>query len=268
MTGRNKSRGKSELRLLKKTEKAGAMRLKIHMTCLCSCKRQKAALARWHQTQWGLCMSGFAVILSLASILSTIASVQGNASDLSTILPSLREGGHVIVFRHVATDDSQKDVYPFKFEDMAAQRQLSEKGRETARQLGTAMKQLGIPIGETYTSRLNRAVETGKLIAGHEVIPMNELTDSGAGSATAMARPGGGGNAALGRALRDLTNTVPKPGTNTIIVTHKTNIGDAFGKDWGDVQEGEASVFKPTASSASVLVIRIQASEWMSQARE
>ena len=207
-------------------------------------------------------------LLAITILLGLIMPPAGQGADIGQILSTLKQGGHVIVFRHVETDESQKDVYPFKFEDMAAQRQLSEKGRETARRIGSAMKQLGVPIGETFTSKLNRAVETGKLIAGHDVIPVNELTDSGAGSATAMARPGGGGNAALGRALRDLTNKAPILGTNTIIVTHKTNIGDAFGKDWGDVKEGEAAVFKPATSGASTLVARIQASEWINQARK
>ena len=212
-------------------------------------------------------MSRLAIIIGLTSFLcSTAVSVHANPAELNKLLPALKEGGHVIVFRHVATDDSQKDVYPFKFEDMAAQRQLSEKGRNAARQLGSALRSLSIPIGEIYTSRLNRAVETGKLLTAKEVTPMNELTDSGAGSATAMARPGGGGNAALGRALREMANTAPKSGTNTIIVTHKTNIADAFGKDWGDVQEGEASVFKPSGSGQAALVGRVQANEWINQA--
>ncbi len=47
---------------------------------------------------------------------------------------------------------------------MSAQRQLSEKGRETARQIGEAFTALGIPVGVVYSSRLNRAVETARLI--------------------------------------------------------------------------------------------------------
>ena len=43
---------------------------------------------------------------------------------------------------------------------MSAQRQLNEKGRNTAREIGAALKKLGVPIDEVYTSRLNRAVET------------------------------------------------------------------------------------------------------------
>jgi broad specificity phosphatase PhoE len=70
-------------------------------------------------------------------------SPQSYAADLEGLVSSLKGGGYVIVFRHGATDDSQKDVYPFKFDDMTAQRQLSEKGRSMARELGEALKKLG-----------------------------------------------------------------------------------------------------------------------------
>jgi hypothetical protein len=183
------------------------------------------------------------------------------AADVSEVLSALKQGGYVIIFRHVATDENQKDVYPFRFDDMSAQRQLSEKGRETARKIGSALSGLNVSIGQAYTSKLNRAVETGKLISGSDVTPMAELTDSGAGNPSAMSRPGGGGNAELGQALRKLANTAPKPGTNTVIVTHKTNIADGFGKDWNDVKEGEASVFKPGGSGDATLVARIQADD-------
>ena len=122
-----------------------------------------------------------------------------------------------------------------------------------------------LPIGEVYTSKLNRAVETGKLLTGRDASPVDELTDSGAGSASAMASPDGK-NAKLGRALRDLANTTPNVGLNTLVITHKTNIADAFGKDFADVREGEALVFKPSASGPPVLVARVQANEWIAQA--
>jgi hypothetical protein len=112
-----------------------------------------------------------------------------------------------------------------------------------ARQIGTAFRKLGIPIGEIYTSRLNRAVETGQLLSGKEVRPVDALTDSGAGSAAGMAAPGGG-NARAGFAMRQLVNATPQEGTNNLIVTHKTNIADAFGKQASDVQEGEAFIYR------------------------
>jgi phosphohistidine phosphatase SixA len=200
-------------------------------------------------------------LLAFATILGLIGPTAARAADTGQLVSDLKQGGYVIVFRHVETDESQKDIYPFKFDDMSAQRQLSDKGRETARQIGRQLVVFKVPIGQIYTSKLNRAVETGKLISGKDVTPVAELTDSGAGNASAMARPGGGGNADLGQALRKLANATPKDGTNTIIVTHKTNIADGFGKDWNDVKEGEASVFKPGGADGPVLVGRIQATE-------
>jgi phosphohistidine phosphatase SixA len=200
-----------------------------------------------------------------AALLLLLAHSPASATELRTLVPMLREGGYVIVFRHGATDDSQKDVYPLNFGDMTAQRQLSEKGRETGRQIGAAIKQLRIPIGEVDTSRLNRAIETGKLLSDQEVHALDALTDSGAGSAAAMANPTGG-NAKAGLALRELVNAAPKAGTTTVIVTHKTNIADAFGKDASDVQEGEAFVYKPKGSAGPAeLVGRVKAADWTSQ---
>jgi phosphohistidine phosphatase SixA len=206
----------------------------------------------------------------LASIISCLVifllmSPQSHAADLDGLVSSLKDGGYVIVFRHGATDDSQKDVYPFKFDDMTAQRQLSEKGRELARELGAALKKLAVPIGEVYTSRLNRAVETGKLLGGKEVSPVDELTDSSAGSASGMANPDGK-NAKAGRTVRELVNAAPKPGVNNLAVTHKTNVADAFGKEFSDIREGEALVYKTSSSGPAVLVARVQANEWIARA--
>jgi hypothetical protein len=194
-----------------------------------------------------------------------LMSPQSGAAELDGLLSSLKSGGYVIVFRHVATDDSQKDVYPFKFDDMSAQRQLSEKGRNMAREIGAAMKKLGVPIGEVYTSRLNRAVETGKLLAGKDVSPVNALTDSGAGSSSAMANPDGK-NTKAGKAVRELVDAAPRPGLNNLAVTHKTNVTDAFGKEFADIREGEALVYKTGASGPAAFVVRVQAGEWIALA--
>jgi broad specificity phosphatase PhoE len=171
----------------------------------------------------------------------------------------------VLVFRHTATDDSQKDVYPFKITDMSAQRQLSDKGRDAARQIGAAMAQLAIPIGDVYTSRLNRAIETGKLLTGREATPVDALTDSSNASASGMANPAAA-NARAGQAVRQLVDAPPKPGTDTVLVTHKTNIADAFGKEAADVGEGEAFVYKANGSGPTTFVGRIKAADWTATA--
>jgi broad specificity phosphatase PhoE len=189
-------------------------------------------------------------------------------AKLAAMLPSLQQGGYVIVLRHGATDARQEDAYPLNYDDMTKQRQLSESGRDTARQMGVALGALGIPIGTVLTSRLNRAVETGRLVAGKAVIRRQELTDSGMGSASAMAGSSATGNARYATALRELVATRPQHRTNTLIVTHKTNIQDAFGKQWAaDIKEGESLLFKPDGPATPIPIARVEASDWATLAR-
>jgi phosphohistidine phosphatase SixA len=210
-------------------------------------------------------MSHMNVLCRLAVIVLLAGFSRYAAADTPDLVSSLKQGCYVLIFRHTATDDSQKDVYPFRFDDMSAQRQLSEKGRDMARQIGAAVKELAIPIGDVYTSRLNRAIETGKLISGREVRPVDALTDSSNASASGMANPAGA-NAKAGQSVQQLVDAPPKAGTNTFLVTHKTNIADAFGKDAGDVQEGEAFVYKASGSGPAAFAGRIKPADWSAKA--
>lgn len=204
-------------------------------------------------------------IWAYAGALLAATAFAGDA-NLDVLLPSLQQGGYVIVLRHGATDPQQQDVYPLNYQDMTKQRQLSEQGREVARQTGSALNSLGIPIGKVYTSRLNRAVETGRLIAGKDVIAKEELTDSGMGSPSAMAGSSVTGNLRSATALRQLVNTRPDFHANTLVVTHKTNIQDAFGKMWADIKEGECLLFKPDGFGSPTPVARVPASDWIALA--
>ena len=88
-------------------------------------------------------MANLIRLVACAVTLGLVVSTIGHAADTAQVLLELKQGGYVIVFRHVETDESQKDVYPFKFDDMSAQRQLSDKGR--ARQIGRQLAALNIP---------------------------------------------------------------------------------------------------------------------------
>src|SRR5262249_21208204 len=67
-------------------------------------------------------------------------------------------------------------------------------------------------------------------------------------------------------ALRALLAKAPAGGKNTVLITHKPNIIDALGKDWFDVKEGEASIFRPDGG-AYKLIARIQMDDWPKMAQ-
>jgi hypothetical protein len=126
---------------------------------------------------------------------------------------------------------------------------------------------LGVPLGKIYTSKLNRAVEAGQLISGKDVQTREELTDSGAGNSSSMANPSGR-NAKIGAEIQVLVNMPIKDGTNNMLVTHKTNIADAFGKEFSDVKEGETLVFRPVTSGQPTFLGRALPAQWELAARK
>ena len=94
-------------------------------------------------------------------------------------LAALRQGGHVIVFRHGATHQDQADTDPLNLANVAKQRQLNDQGRELARAIGEAMRKLKIPVGQVITSMFNRAVETGTLLGFGAVTTTADVTEGG-----------------------------------------------------------------------------------------
>jgi hypothetical protein len=62
--------------------------------------------------------------------------------------------------------------------------------------------------------------------------------------------------------MKKLAATAPTAGSNVVLVSHKPNILDAFGKDWFDIREGEASIFKPDGNGGTKFVARVQAIDW------
>jgi broad specificity phosphatase PhoE len=195
----------------------------------------------------------FALSLGLSALLGI--AVRGEASaDDKDIAQALRAGGLVIVVRHGATFPDQADTDPLNFENIAAQRNLNDKGKALAKVFGDALRQVGVPIGKVYTSKYNRAYETAVIAGFKDIERTADLTEGGL-----VVSPNE--NSRRVEAFRKLLGTAPKPGTDTILITHKPNIVDALGKDWFDVKEGEASVFRPENGGYKLLA-RVQMDEW------
>jgi phosphohistidine phosphatase SixA len=194
------------------------------------------------------------VVLAVALSLFTLAPALAQQS-----VPALREplkgGGYVIVLRHGATPPDQADTDPLHPENVAQQRQLTEKGRAEAKALGDTLKQAGIPLGKVYSSKFNRAIETARLISGKEPETTLDVT---IGQLVIT----GNETRRRAEALRTMAATPPAAGTNTLIVTHYPNILDAFGKNWFEVREAEASIFKPDGAGRYTPVAQVQIGQW------
>jgi phosphohistidine phosphatase SixA len=105
---------------------------------------------------------------------------------------------------------------------VAQQRQLNDRGRELACSIGESLHKLRIPVGPVYTSMFQRAVDTGTLLGFGDVTPTADITEGGL-----VVTPVENNR----RMMRKIAATLPAAGTNV--------------KDWFEVREGEASVFKP-----------------------
>ncbi len=186
-------------------------------------------------------------------VLATVAGAQSASVD--DIVSKLRGGGYVIVLRHGATHNDQADSDPLNLDNVAKQRQLNDKGRADARALGDVFRRASVPLGRVYSSRFQRAVETARLVAGREPEATADISEGGL-----VVSPNE--NNRRTQVLRALIAAAPDAGTNTLIVTHRPNILDALGRDWFDVREGEASIFKPDSAGGYTPVGRVQIGQW------
>jgi broad specificity phosphatase PhoE len=198
-------------------------------------------------------ITALVVSFGLSAMLGT-AVPRSAAADNMEIARALRAGGLVLVVRHGATFPDQADTDPLNFENIAAQRNLNDKGKVLAKAFGDSLRQVGIPVGKVYTSKYNRAYETAVVAGFKDIEKTADLTEGGL-----VVSPNE--NSRRVEAFHQMLGTAPKPGTNTILITHKPNIVDALGKDWFDVKEGETSIFRPENGSYK-LFARVQMDEW------
>src|SRR6516225_10471576 len=95
------------------------------------------------------------------------------------IAEALRGGGLVMVVRHGATFPDQADTDPLNFDNIAAQRNLNDKGKALAKAFGDALRQAGVPVGKVYTSKYNRAYETAVIADFKDIEKTTDLTEGG-----------------------------------------------------------------------------------------
>lgn len=178
------------------------------------------------------------------AVLAGLAWMALAAAD-PALVQKLREGGYVLYMRHASTDFGQNDTRMTGYEDCGNQRNLTEKGREEARQIGAHLKRLGIPIGEVLASPYCRTMETARLAFG-KARASNDVR-------------GGPVDATRYDALKKLLSMEVRKGENRVISSHGNPFQAIAGSPY--LAEGEIAVVRPEGSGFSVIA-RIRPADW------
>lgn len=199
--------------------------------------------------------------LLMAAVLGACAGADSpgtQAQQMAALGEKLRQGGYTIYLRHAHTDPgTDKDVR--NLNNCAAQRNLSAKGKEQAKQIGERLRAASIGVGAVRSSPFCRTLETARLAMGrasqlrdliyHVDLPAAEREDNT-------------------KALAKLLARLPPPGLNTLLVGHSQPIEAAL-KDIGPkgeankpyIDEGEAVVVQATEKGFQFVAF-IRAADW------
>lgn len=202
--------------------------------------------------------SGLGVLGLLAFALCKAALAAPLAGN--ELLAALQRGGYVFVVRHASSPATPPDAAQADPENVRHERQLDEVGQRSARSMGEAFRRLRIPVGEVLSSPTYRALEMARLARLGSVQALTELGDAG----KSMSSDASG---ARGRWLRSTTAESPRPGTDTVIITHSPNIAEAFPREGKDVADGETLIFHPDGHGGASFVARIKIEAWSSLAK-
>jgi hypothetical protein len=181
------------------------------------------------------------------------SALPANPVSGAELLAELRKGGHVIYFRHTATDFSRDDSRSRNDDDCGNQRPLTEQGRSQARQIGTAFRKLGIPVGEVLASPRCRTVETAMLAFGRA-----RKSDDVRGGPAAPAGPD------RYAGLRRLLASPLPAGSNLVIASHGNPFYATAGAPY--LAEGEAAVLRPLGEDFEI-VARVKHDAWLGLAK-
>ncbi len=176
---------------------------------------------------------------------ATLLALTGPAARAADAWPALTEPGAIVLFRH-ATAPGIGDPANFKLDDCPTQRNLDERGRAEARQLGEQFSNRKITVGAVLTSQWCRTRETARLAFGEAVVKDAPAFNS------FFSRSAGISDAQTAQA-RALLARWRGPGT-LVVVTHQVNITALTGVN---PASAEGVVLRPAADGSLQLIGRV-----------
>jgi phosphohistidine phosphatase SixA len=175
---------------------------------------------------------------TLFSVFIALTPPPNGLLSADSMLVELRKGGYTILWRHAATDYTQRDVPNAPPTDRSQQRNLTAQGALDAEIIGRMLKLRGVPIGDVFASPLFRTRETAERAFGRSepTMLLRQLEPS--------------------PEQRAFLFTPPAKGTNRVLVTHHFIIErNASGVRPGDVAEGEAAVVRVNGDALETVAI-------------
>jgi hypothetical protein len=203
-----------------------------------------------------LCLSRATVAALLITTAAAHAAVApAPQSKDSTLLASLRHGGCVILMRHASAPSSRPTASAAAPGNKNLERQLDGTGLDDAREMGGALRQLRIPIGEVESSPTFRARETVAAAGLRPPRIAEQLGDAG----HSMSHDAVAGWSDW---LRQEVSRPPPAGSNTLIVTQMPNISGAYGRLASALRAGGALIFRPDGRGNAKLLAVMQIGDW------
>jgi phosphohistidine phosphatase SixA len=202
-----------------------------------------------------LAMFSITASMTLLPTPARAQQLQGKA-----LVKALQQGGYVIVMRHASSPAEKPDKQLADPENIKAERQLDELGRNSATAFGKALRDLKIPIGEVLSSPTYRALETAHYaqLPDPRIVP--ELgdnpqppQDASQSMRASSQRQKVWLEMEVGRFLK---------GSNAIIITHMPNIAAAFPAESVGFSDGEAIIFGPGVKGIATPLARVKINEW------
>lgn len=169
------------------------------------------------------------------------------------LLAQLREGGFVLYMRHGYTDNARPDRAPaVDLADCATQRPLTEAGRALAAQVGKALRDAKLPLGEIYSSPLCRAKESAEAAFGPGFTVVEHLMYT-ANLTSEQKKP-------VLAATREILSRPVEAGKNRVIVAHAPNMADLIG--YFVKPEGTVVVIRPRGAGQFDYIASIHPDMW------
>jgi hypothetical protein len=193
-------------------------------------------------------------MIAILACLLVAGTAQADTLSGTGLVTALRQGGYIVLMRHASSPATPPTAASAEHDNTRLERQLDETGRSSAENMGRAIKTLGIPVGEVWSSPTYRAMETVRLASLPNPTTAVELGDGGQ-SMHAVSKD------QTAWLLAKIAER-PRAGTNTIVVTQFPNIQDAFGQDSSGLTDGEALIVRPGSAGVEEIVGRVKIAEW------